>query len=112
MNASTPGRFQLGLVIFGIVLAAMIACDPSLRVEGTVHDRQGSPLEGVTVILQSEGRGPHNTVTAKDGSFSVGIVGADPREARLVFQKDGYKTLEMPLGKEYANKMNVTLEPK
>jgi hypothetical protein len=98
-------------VILSIVLAATIACDPSIRVEGTVHDRQGTPLEGVTVILQSEERGPHNTVTAKDGSFGIGIVGAEPRQTKLLFQKDGYKSLEMPLGNEYASKMNVTLEP-
>jgi hypothetical protein len=50
-------------------------------------------------------------VTAKDGSFGIGIVGAEPRQTKLLFQKDGYKSLEMPLGNEYASKMNVTLEP-
>jgi hypothetical protein len=67
-------------------------------------------LEGVTVILQSEGRGPHKAVTSKDGSFGIGIVGAALRQTKLLFQKERYKTLEMQLGNQDA-KMNVTLEP-
>lgn len=98
-------------VIFSIALVATIACDPTLKVKGTVHDRQGNPLEDVTVTLQSEGRGPHRSVTAKDGSFGIGIVGADPRQTKLLFQKEGYKTLEKPLSNERASEVHVTLEP-
>jgi len=94
-----------------LVLAfAIVACDPVIKVQGTVRDRNGNPLENVTVSLQTEGRLPHKTVTAKDGSFAVGIVGADPRDTKLVFQKEGYKTVEKALGNEHGTAVDATLE--
>jgi len=109
VNARAPNLLSKGaMVVF--VLAVTIACDPTIRVEGTVHDRQGNPLEGVTVTLQSEGRGPHKTATAKDGSFGIGIVGADPRQTRLSFEKEGYKTVDLPLGGNDRASLQVTLE--
>jgi hypothetical protein len=95
-----------------VLAAATIACDPTVQVEGTVHDSQGKPLEGVTVTLQSEGRQPHQTVTAKDGTFGLGIVGAEAGQTKLVFQKDGYVTREQPLTDAHIHNLQVVLAAK
>lgn len=97
------------LAIAMAVCAITIACDPKVRVEGTVVDHRGKALEGVTVRLQSEGRGPHKTETTQDGTFSIGMVGADPAHTSLLFEKKGYKTLQMPFDSTQAS-LRVTLE--
>lgn len=97
------------LAIAIAVCAVAIACDTRVKIEGTVRNHQGNPLKGVTVTLQTEGRGPHRTLTESDGSFAVGIVGADPAHINLVFQKQGYRTLQLPFDTKQAN-MQVTLE--
>lgn len=107
---TTRRSILLGLLAIAIVAcASAIACDPEVKVAGKVHDHQGSPLEGVTVTLHSEGRGPHTTVSAKDGSFTVGIIGADPEHISLVFEKQGYKTLQMPFDSKQ-DSVQITLE--
>jgi hypothetical protein len=93
-----------------VLLFALIACDRVLKVAGKVHDNNGTPLENVTVILQAAGRAPHKTLTTKDGSFTVGIVGADPDDTKLSFQLQGYETLEKGLGGQHSTVLDVTLE--
>ena len=103
---------RIRFVILSIFLVATIACDPTLTVTGTVCDRQGNPLADVTVLLQSEGRRePHKSMTAKDGSFGIGMVGADPGQTTLLFEKEGYKSVRMPVSHEPTREVHVTLEP-
>lgn len=106
----TIGIFRIvWIAMNAVLLLAAAACDSSIRVSGTVRDPHGNPLDGVAVTLQSEDRGPHVTTTANDGSFGVGIVGADAHRTRLIFTRAGYKNLEVPLGD--TEHMVVTLEP-
>ena len=37
------------------------------------------------------GRAPDRVKTASDGSLNVGFVGADPRQTRISFHKDGFQ---------------------
>ena len=92
-------------------LVASPGCDRVVDVKGTVRDRAGASLEGVVVTLKTSGRVPFTAKTARDGSFDVGFIGADPADIRISFQKAGYKTLERPIGKEDRSTMDVTLMP-
>ena len=82
-------------------------CDRGIHVSGTVRDRSGAPVEGVTVVLTAEGRAPHPAQSAHDGSYNNGIVG--PTRAKLAFSKDGYKSVEVEITSE-RQELDVTLE--
>jgi len=88
-------RGRLGLLLLGATLgvAAAPACEPMLRVNGTVRDRGGRGLDGVAVLLRAEGRGPHPATTDNEGTFHVSIVGAE--HALVSFSKDGYLPTEI-----------------
>ena len=111
----TRGRRVIRDVARAIASASLaltlIACDPVLRVKGVVHDEHGRPLDQVIVTLHTEGRPPRQAITAKDGSFSVGIVGAEPRDSKVSFGKDGFKTVEQPLGSRRELELDITLKP-
>jgi len=91
---SSTNRDALAVAI--VLCAIMFSCDTSVRVGGTVRNHDGTPLEGVSVTLQTQGRGPHTTTTDKNGTFTIGMVGADPTQVTLVFEKPGFKTLHVP----------------
>jgi hypothetical protein len=94
-----------------LLALASAGCDPVVDVSGTVHNQAGVPLEGVVVTLTMPKRVPDTVKTAKDGSFVVGLIGADPLKTRISFQKDGYKKLEQPVGKEERVTVEITLLP-
>lgn len=95
IDPAGSSRLRLGLLVLAVVLgmAATAACEPMLRVNGTVRDRSGHALDGVAVLLRAEGRGPHLAKTDKDGVFHVSIVGAE--RAMVSFSKDGYRPTEV-----------------
>jgi hypothetical protein len=95
----------------GFFVLACSGCDPVVDVSGTVADHNGAPLEGVQVTLTTANRAPDSVKTAKNGSFVVGLVGADPKKTRVSFSKQGYKTQEQPVGKEERVILKITLLP-
>lgn len=107
---SATGR----LVRVAVVLALAIglgACDLNVTVSGVVRDPSGAPLEDVDVTLQTPGREPDRTKTINDGSYNVGIVGADPKQTRISFQKLGFREQAQQLGDDPRPTIEVTLVP-
>jgi hypothetical protein len=68
-------------------------------------------LQDVAVTLQTAGREPDTARTVGDGSFNVGIVGADPSQTRISFHKDGFRDVEKALGGQARPTLQVTLIP-
>jgi hypothetical protein len=100
----------------GLFAAALLllvqGCDSVLRVRGTVRDEAGNGLADVTVTLQTTGRAPDRRASAKDGTFTTLIVGAEPDRSRITFRKPGYRTVETPLaGKPQSTVLDVTMAP-
>jgi len=108
----------LGIDRWGLALTAMfvalipVACDEYVTVSGVVSDPSGLALHDVAIVLRTPGREPHVSRTAEDGSFKVGIVGADPRNTRVAVRKEGFEEFERELGKETRVTMAITLSPK
>jgi hypothetical protein len=102
---------------FGFSMAMLTAsaspagCDLNVTVTGVVRDPSGVPLQDVAVTLQTPGREPDRARTTSDGTFNVGIVGADPRKTRVSFHKDGFQDVARDLGEEARPTMEVTLIP-
>jgi hypothetical protein len=96
-----------------IVIAALglQACDLNVTVTGVVRDPSGRPLQGVAVTLETPGREPDRATTIADGTFNVGIVGAEPRQTRISFHKDGFQEVARELGEDARPTMEVTLSP-
>jgi hypothetical protein len=90
MNMRQIRVSRTGFVVWWVL--ALSSCwavgDPVLRVNATVHDRAGTPLGDVLVVLSAPNRGPHQTRSASDGSFDVSVVGAT--EGMLSASKPGY----------------------
>lgn len=97
-----------------ILIAALsfAACDLNVTVTGVVRDPSGRPIQDVDVTLQTPGREPDRTKTIVDGTFNVGIVGADPRQTTISFHKDGFQDVARELGEEARPTIDVTLTPK
>jgi hypothetical protein len=100
---------RLSTLLFAVALFTSAGCDAVIDVSGTVRDQAGVPLDGVAVTLTTPGRQPRTYKTTKDGAYHVGYVGGDPLDMRVSFRKDGYKTLDRPVGKEERVVMNITL---
>ena len=109
-NSRKGGSFDAwaALTIVALVVAA---CDLNVAVTGSVRETSGEPLADVAVTLQTPGRQPHVTRTGEDGSFEVGMVGADPEAASVHFEKAGFVPLERGLGGDARPTMHVVLVP-
>ena len=111
----SPNLERLGLVkrlTFAVAISvAGAACDLNVTVTGVVKDPSGSAIQDVAVELETAGRAPHRAKTASNGSFHVGIVGADPRSTNISFRKDGYQDVRRVLGTDARPTINVTLVP-
>jgi hypothetical protein len=105
-HTSAKGR---ALPFIAAAVLGLAACDLNVTVSGVVRDTSGAPLEDVAVTLQTAGREPDRTKTLGDGSFNVGIVGADPRQTQISFHKDGFQDLAKGLDGEARPTMEVTL---
>lgn len=70
--------------------AAGVPDDLQEVVSGTVKDKAGMPLPGVTVAVKGANRG---TVTNLDGAYEISV----GPQAVLVFSFMGYKTVEVPV---------------
>lgn len=104
-------RGLLTRLTFAVAIAVTgSACDPYVTVDGVVRDPSGAPLQDVAVELETANRAVHPAKTASDGSFDVGIVGAEWRKTSITFRKDGYQDLRRGLAEERST-MNVTLRP-
>src|SRR5690242_9828935 len=110
MRNVEPRGVLLCTLLAGSILAVLLGCDPVLSIDGTVHEPNGRPVESASVALSVPGRVPDRATTAKDGTFSVGIVGAKPSQARLSIQKSGYVAVEQAI-KRSEEVVDIVLVP-
>ena len=100
-------RIALILVI-GLTFSAQTtyavaeAAQQQSTVSGTVVDRTGAPLPGVTVVLRGTTTG---TVTDMNGRFTMSSV---PANGTLVFSFVGMRGIEVPVANQSV--INITLE--
>ena len=72
-----------------------------ITVKGTVTDKTGEPLIGVSVVVKGTSTG---TITDLDGNYSINVSGA---EAILSYSYIGYETQEIKVGNQ--SNINVSL---
>ncbi len=78
------------LLLFAMCL--LVACDGYTRAFGSVRSKDGKPIEGATVILETGGR-KAETKSQPDGSFSTGMTHAPLKvDLSLTVSKEGYKS--------------------
>ena len=99
------------LLPLALCLGFAAACDENVTVTGVVRSQSAAPLSGVSVTLETSGRAPDKTTTGDEGSFNVGIVGADPRRTRIHFEKTGFVSQDRNLDREARSTMNIVLLP-
>jgi hypothetical protein len=107
-DATANFCLSVAIVTAGVGSAA---CDLNVTVTGIVRDPTGAPLQDVAVTLLTPGRQPDKARTTSDGTFNVGIVGADPRQTKISFHKDGFQDLARELGEDARPAIEVTLIP-
>ncbi|GAB5539823.1 MAG: TonB-dependent receptor [Salibacteraceae bacterium] len=90
--------FTLFLFFGGILFSALIA---QSTVTGTVSDASGTPLPGVSVVIQGTSTG---VSTDFDGLYSIDV---DSQDATLVFSYIGFITQELAVGVN--NVLDVTM---
>jgi hypothetical protein len=100
------------LWIAAAVAIGNVGCDPYVKVTGVVRESSGAPLAGVSVTLVTADRDPRSDTTASDGTFHVGLIGADPRRTYISFERDGFQRIEEIVGEEEQRMMDVKLLPK
>ena len=111
-NGERNAARRLARIVVALALASGLgACDLNVTVSGVVRDPSGAPLEDVDVTLQTPGREPDRAKTINDGSYNVGIVGADPKQTRISFQKQGFRDQAQQLGEDPRPTIEVTLVP-
>ena len=71
-----------------------------IRISGVVKDELGEPVSGANVVVKGQVLG---TITDMDGRYSLNV----PAKSVLVVTFIGYKTKEVPVGKQSV--INVTL---
>jgi hypothetical protein len=108
-----PRKRRLFGAVAAVTTVALVvsACDLNLAVSGSVRGPSGKPLPDVAVTLRTPGRQPHVTHTSADGSFDVGMVGADPEAASVYFEKVGFVPLARGLAGEARPTLHVVLVP-
>ena len=83
------------------LLAVSFAWAQNIAVKGTVTDQSGSPVPGVTVLLQGSTNG---TSTDVDGNYGITV----PSNGTLVFSLVGMKTVSVPVNNKA--QINVVME--
>jgi TonB-linked SusC/RagA family outer membrane protein len=74
---------------------------PPIEVRGKVSDAQGTPLEGVSVVVSGEKRG---VSTIADGSFVITV----SESAKLTFSYVGFETVEIPVNNQTYIEIKLT----
>ena len=104
-NSSNASRYSTSL--FSITLKGVslekAGDDQSHKVTGTVTDDKGSPIPGVTILVE---RTPRGVITDVDGTFTIDASSDD----KLVFSFIGMETQTVEIGGR--TKIDIELKPK
>jgi TonB-dependent starch-binding outer membrane protein SusC len=93
-----PGKSSLLFLLFSLLASWTMAQAP---VRGTITDRNGKPLAGVTVSVKGTTAG---TITAENGSFTIN---AGPNDV-LVLTSASYETAEIKVGTQSVISYSLT----
>jgi tetratricopeptide (TPR) repeat protein len=86
-----PGA--LIVIAFLVLMSNVLILAVTGTIKGKIVDGDGSPLKDVTVTLTGKSRGQTYTMkTDKKGNYY--LMGIDPADYRLTFEKAGYQSLE------------------
>lgn len=89
------------LAFIYLFLLPLVTFSQEITVRGIVSDAQGSPLPGVTIIIEGTAKG---TITAIDGQFEISA----PRNASLRFSYIGY--IEQVISVGGRTRIDVTMQ--
>ena len=107
-------KYLFNLFILLISLSFIFSCqyfgDPFVGAKGVVRDKDGKPLAGVNLLLESNNRISREDKTKEDGKYDIGMIGAKPEETKLTFSKEGYKPYILNFEKLGDIEIDVTLE--
>lgn len=113
MRKKSSSLLCAGALVLSFLLAA--CGDPVTRARGTVRDPGGNPLEGVTVVMESNAKAAAfqkeaEQKTKPDGSYSFTEITVPATKVRLIFTKDGFKPSEKEINPEQENNNDIVLE--
>lgn len=80
----------MGIAVLLLISAAVLAQEQYGNIRGQVLDKQGNPLPGVNVTLESELYNPHSMVTSEGGIFR--FLNVSLGEFRVKCELSGFKT--------------------
>ncbi len=95
-------KFRLFLSLAMLIAFNTLSYAQTRTINGIVKDSTGSPIQGVTVIVEGKSGG---TMTSNKGTFSISV--SSPQSV-LVFSNVGYVTKEVTVGSEAF--LDVSLE--
>ncbi|KPQ13205.1 MAG: SusC family TonB-depedent receptor [Algoriphagus marincola HL-49] len=94
--------YRLYLMVLLLLFSVTVTVAQESQVNGTVVDETGTPIPGVSVLLQGTTRG---TTTDLDGKYTIEA----PSSGVLIFSFIGYTTIEETVGNRSI--VDVRLEP-
>ena len=99
-------------VLVALVLVAFAACDTYTRVQGTVIDNMGKPVDGAAVRLTliNTGRTARMT-TGPDGKFSLELQNARFSLFELVASMPGYEDYRQQIPAKTSKTIQIALTP-
>jgi hypothetical protein len=112
MPGRTGRRNALLCMALGTGTLCSLSCDTVVEVQGSVRAPAGGPIAEATVTLRSPGIPARSTKTGADGTFFIGIVNADAKNATIEFEKEGFQKVARSLGGRIESTLDVTLMPK
>jgi hypothetical protein len=86
-----PTRASLALLTLPTLLA-VVACDPTFSVSGTVVDASGAPVAGATVTMACPSGRTETVTTSAGGEYAFGGVGGsfEAPKCSLRIEKPGF----------------------
>jgi TonB-dependent starch-binding outer membrane protein SusC len=102
MRKSSGFRLRLVLVLCLFLLANLATFAQSVKVSGSVKDKSGEPLPGVSIVIKGTSSG---TITAVNGSFELEVPSPS---AVLVFSFIGFQNNEITVGTQKT--INVVMQ--
>jgi TonB-dependent starch-binding outer membrane protein SusC len=102
MRKSSGFRIRLVLVLCLFLLASLATYAQSVKVSGSVKDKSGEPLPGVSIVIKGTSSG---TITAVSGSFELEVPSINDV---LVFSFIGFQSQEIVVGTQKT--INVVLQ--
>ena len=80
------------LLCFVAIMMSLATAWAQTVVKGVVHDQEGNPLVGATIVVKGSGNG---TISGADGSFQIRV--ANPSKDVLDLAYVGFKSVEIPV---------------